>query len=79
MQREEARGKEGPEGSRYKFRGEEGRNIARLLLLFLRNARDREEAGDHIAKKVGFIAIIGRASGPDSVRGREIEREEGRS
>ena len=76
MQREEARGKEGPEGSRYKFRGEEGRNIARLLL-FLRNARDREEAGDHIAKKVGFIAIIGRASGPDSVRGRE--REEGRA
>ena len=25
--------------------------------------QDRKEAGDHIAKKVGFIAIIGRASG----------------
>ena len=59
------------EGSRYKFRGEEGRNIARLLLLFLRNARDREEAGDHIAKKVGFIAIIGRASGRERERGRK--------
>ena len=65
MQREKGKG-EGPKGSRYKFRGEEGRNIAPLLLLYF-CTRDREEAGDHIAKKVGFIAIIGRASGPDSV------------
>ena len=37
--------------------------------------QDRKEAGDHIAKKVGFIAIIGRASGCGfRLRGKREER-----